>query len=1000
MIPHDQRRFECINAKLLELEVVCTKQVDGMRFSPCQGYAKHGEIPTQFQAFDGVWHCQADQHIWIAFNPCYLPCNKGQSLMLELDTGRNGWDASNPQMLLFYDRKAIRGVDTNHRRFAFPQGVKEIVAYVYSGVDEIDLLPIKASFLVRDERVHALQNKIATLCEILSFAGAETKERSEISNALKRAVNVLDFTVPYSESFYSSIVQAENILQELVEGREKKATVWAIGHTHIDIAWLWTKAQTKEKALRSFGTVLSLMDEYPEYKFMSSQPILYEYVKEQDPTMYANICEKVAKGRWDAEGAMWVEPDCNLSSGEALVRQIMMGKQFFRDEFGVDNKVCWLPDVFGYSAALPQILKKSGVETFITSKISWNETDRMPHEIFDWQGIDGTSISTYFMTTQRKVKDASSFEFITYNGEGNSAEVEGTYFRLSDKELTNDVLMPTGHGDGGGGTTPKMIECINYLSEGIKGCSHAQFGTTGEFFKKLEENLQGKEKPRWIGELYLEFHRGTYTSIAKIKRNNRKAEFAMWRNEWLHTMAQEMCDLAYPKEKLCKNLKIILTNKFHDILPGSSIEEVYVKTDEDYRNIFHSFGELESTAQKAIAENVSKQGILVFNPNSYEGEGTVLWNGMTVGVHSIPSKGYAVVDSVADTNTIIVSDMGIENAFFSLEFDEEGNISSLLDKRIGRQVVKEGGVCNRIVPYENLPYEFDNWELKKYYQEKPLKGLKLVSITPTNDGVRRGLLFERKFLNSTIWQTVWLYEHIARIDFETRIDWHEHHVVLRAESETSVHADSATYEIQFGAVNRASNDNTSWDAAKFETCGHKYVDVSEYGYGVSLLNDCKYGHSVRGGKIGLTLLTCGTYPNANADQGEHIFTYSLMPHIGDYRTAEIIGQAYLLNNPLQAVQVTGKGKLPDRYSFIRGNISSVVIEVVKQSEDEQGVVVRAYESCGGRADCMFTTGFKIDSVWESNLLEKKEKELQHKEQMFVSAFAPYEIKTFYIKKRV
>lgn len=1004
MTPHDQRRYECINARLCELEVVASVPIKDIEYAKCDGYAEHGKFPSdsEYKKFDGIWKCKADEHRWFAFNPVYPTCSERQSLFMKFETGAFGWDASNPQGLLFYDGCAERGIDVNHTKVRLPDGIKRVQVYAYSGTDKPDARPLvfNVSVIVRDERVHELQTKIYVLCNILNYLDDEAKVRSELSAALRDAVNKLDFSVPYSPQFYASILQTNEVLDGRVSDSIQKPVAWAIGHTHIDFAWLWTKAQTKEKVLRSFGTALSLLEEYPEYKFMSSQPALYEYVKEQDSEMYGRIKDRIAQNRWEAEGAMWVEPDCNLISGESMIRQIILGKQFFKQEFGVDSKVCWLPDVFGYSAALPQILKKAGVDTFVTSKISWNEYNRMPHEIFRWQGIDGSVVDAYFLTTQRKCKNVPTENYSLYNGEGMPSEVEGTYARLSDKDLTDEVLMPTGHGDGGGGTTPEMIERINYLNRGIKGCNRSGFMKVEEFFSRLKRSLQGKTVPNWVGELYLEFHRGTYTSIAKNKRNNRLGEFSVWRGEWEGVLSEILLQIPYPADALHESLKILLTNQFHDILPGSSIEAVYDETDREYGRMFGLLNKIEQDRLHAVADHVSRKGVCVFNPNSFEGGATVVWKGKTVGVNNVPSKGFAVFESsdLIVENTIYADKTRLESNLYRIIFNEDGKIVSFLDKRNGREIVKNGGLFNNIIAYENLPYEFDNWELKDYYSQKPFAVNDLIQAEVMEDGVRKGIKFTYKFYHSVIEQIVWLYENIERIDCETKLDWHEHHFVLRSESETTIHSDSATYEIQYGHISRPSHENTSWDHAKFEVCAHKYIDVSEYGYGLSLLNDCKYGHSVRGGKIGLTLLTCGTYPNPNADQGKHTFTYCFVPHIGDFRRANIIGQAYLLNNPFIAVEATGGGVLPERYSLVRCAQSEVIIEAVKRAEDGRGIIIRAYESCGGSTVATFDLGFSAKTIKEVNLMEEGEKEISNGGCCFKSAFAPFEIKTFYIEK--
>lgn len=1008
MIPHDQRRYEKINVKLLELENVQEIPVREIGFSPCDGYAVHGEIPKDYTPFNGYWCCKIDEHAWFCFEPIYPIISEKQTLFLKVDTGAEGWDAANPQAMLFYDGKAVRAMDVNHTMVKFPQGVKKVDAYMYSGTmkpetEKTDNRPLTftASFVVRDDRVHALQTKIYVLIDILQCLGDEETDRAVISETLRLAVNELDFTQPYSKAFYDSIERAEAVLAARAKDDAHKPTSWAIGHTHIDYAWLWTKKQTKEKVLRSFGTVLSLLEEYPTYRFMSSQAALYQDIKDQDSEMYAKIKKAVASGRWEAEGGMWVEPDCNLTSGESLVRQILVGKKFFKEEFNVDNKILWLPDVFGYSANLPQLLRKSGIDFFVTSKISWNETNRMPHEIFTWQGIDGSTIDSYFITTQRKVKDTPTHNYSTYIGEGHASEVLGTYQRLTDKNLTEEVIMPTGFGDGGGGTTPQMIEMIDYISTGLKGCNRSGFIGIGEFAARLKENIKDKSVPRWVGDLYLEYHRGTYSSISKMKRNNRRGEFAVWNTEWESVMAKLLKGKQYPKEVIDHQLKVLLTNQFHDILPGTCVDEEYEATDKEYAAFFQELGQIEKDSLSLIAEHVYEKGICVFNPNSFEGRATVVVNGKTVGVRKIPSKGYAVLsaEDYLATNNIIASETGIENTLYKIVFNSQGKIVSFIDKRVGRELVKEGGLFNNLIAYENLPFEYENWELKEYYKEKAFPVDNVVHTEVVNDGVRKGVRFTYAFINSTIIQTVWLYENLSRVDCETELDWHEHQLVLRTESDTTILTDKATYEIQYGNITRPAHGNNPWDAAKFEVCAHKFVDVAEYDYGISLLNDCKYGHSVRGGKIGLTLLTCGTYPSRNADQGKHVFTYSFMPHSGDFRTAKVIEQAYLLNNPMVAVRADGKGNLISRFSLIRSTNSNIIIEVVKQAEDGKGLIVRAYESCGGRATTQFEFGVPIGAVSEVNLIEEDKKPIAFTETTFVSDFMPFEIKTFYIETK-
>ena len=994
MIPHEERRFYDIAERLRSLITFKNQAIDDVYYTKCEK-RKPYDFPEITEKFNGFWGGKADSYACFKFDFEVKKDRKNSFAALELNTGINGWDAVNPQLLLYLNGKLTHGFDVNHLTVKLSEGKYGAIVYAYTGAENASPMIFKASVTENDENIDRFYYKFLTACDINSRIDSETKERSVFCEIMKNTVNLLDFTNPYSENFYNSLNAAEEYFDENIKADKDMPRVWCVGHTHIDVAWLWTKAQTKEKVLRSFSTALDLLDNNPDYKFVSSQAVLYKYVKEQSPETYERIKKYVKEGRWEIEGSMWVESDCNLSSGESLIRQFLVGKRFFKNEFGKDTKVCWLPDTFGYSAAMPQILTKCGVETFITSKISWNEYNRMPHEIFEWQGVDGTKLLTYFLTTQEKVKDNKSFEFITYNGAGNAPEVMGTYYRLSDKYLTDDVLMPYGHGDGGGGTTQAMIQKMRAMSVGMKSSPRTVFATIGEFTEKLRENLRGKKIPEWVGELYLEFHRGTYTSVSKNKRNNRKGEFALWNTEWLSVLAEEYAGEIYPKDKLDKALELLLTNQFHDILPGSAIKGAYDESDAEYAEMFGILADISDKAMKKIAEKFGGK-YLVFNPNTGN-DGIVRINGKTGFVNDVPDKFFKSFDEIDFTNTIKCGDRSLENGFYILELDENGNIVRLYDKLNDREVVTGGKKFNVLRAYPDLPYEFDNWELKDYYAEK-CEEINAVSIETVTDGARTGLLIKRKYLHSIITQTIWLYEKLDRIDIDTFADWNDHHIVLKAEFETDIVSPEATYEIQFGQVKRPTHANTSWEEAKFETCAQKFVDLSDYGYGISILNDCKYGHSIKGSTIGLTLLKCGTYPNDEADIGDMLVTYSIYPHAGDYRSANTIKYAYALNNPMIALETEEKNKkqINPLFSFDKRDI---VCEVLKEAENGKGYIVRAYEAFGKTTKTKLKLETTIKGVYETDMLECVEKEIKFDGDGNTElTFAPYEIKTIYIEK--
>lgn len=530
-------------------------------------------------------------------------------------------DGRNPQFLLFVDGKAVQGQDMNHREVRLTDCAEAGRTYTldlqaYTGIlhnefalkvtaDETDLALLK---LYYDLKAPADSYHYKRM--------PEGRTRSLLIEALNGAINKLDLRNPHSPEFDASVAEAQAYIDEhLYQNPElighDEIIASCIGHTHIDVAWWWTVSQTREKTARSFSTVLKLMDEYPDYKFMSSQPQLYVFLKERYPEVYAKIKERVKEGRWIPEGGMWLEADCNLTSGESLVRQFLYGKKFFKDEFDIDSKILWLPDVFGYSGALPQIMKECGIEYFMTTKLAWNQIDKFPHDTFMWKGIDGTGILTHLITTPGVGQDVKQTHFTTYNGMLDADAVIGAWDRYQNKDLNNEVLICYGFGDGGGGPTRQMLECSSRLEKGIAGIPKVVQESPVEYFERLDERVRNhKRLPVWEGELYFEYHRGTLTSMGRNKKGNRKSELAMMDLELLSVLAQEK-GVSYPKDELDRMWKIVLLNQFHDILPGSAIHEVYEVTKKEYEELLSEAHELIGERTKALAGE--GDGITVFN---------------------------------------------------------------------------------------------------------------------------------------------------------------------------------------------------------------------------------------------------------------------------------------------------------------------------------------------------------------------------------------------------
>lgn len=979
-----------------------------MPYKPC-GYKKGNKLPypdeTWQQFKEGGRFEGYDKHAWFYKEFKTPKIKENSKLYLVVKTSKKTpWDAENPQSILYLNGKAVQGLDLHHTKVLLkPETEYKMHCYLYTGMYKNQRYDME--FFLREDSIaeEELYYDILTAHEAAKCFDEKNENFIAIERELEAAADIIDFTDAESDDYKKSIECAREFLKKAfyTEINEKAPVVSCIGHTHIDLAWLWTFAQTKEKGQRSFSTALKLMEEYPEYKFMSSQAQLYQFVKEEAPDIYDKIKERINEQRWEAEGAMWVEADCNLSGGESLVRQLLYGKQFFREEFGRECKILWLPDVFGYSAALPQILRKANVEYFVTSKISWNEFNKLPYDAFWWKGIDGTEIYSYLLTCQENKKASEGDRETVYNGFIDPSYVLGTWKRFQQKDMSRNTLLTYGYGDGGGGSTTQMLQKQRRLKYGFNGIPRTVSEFAGDFLEKSKSDFEKSSEElnrtcRWVGELYLEKHRGTYTTMAKNKKNNRKSEFLYQNTEKLCTAASVMCNDKYPAEELRSSWKKILLNQFHDIIPGSAIEAVYDDTDVIYKELEEKGKLLINNAMNKICSQIdSDGGLWIYNPNSCGDFAAARYNGECIELNNLSECGWTTVSNIEIERSVCVKDKQIESKLYIVTFDEYGDIVSLYDKRYDREVVKKGEKFNRIMLYEDYPYAWDAWEVSPYYRQKCRPICEKAVFTPIYDGARAGFRISRRFLKSTITQDIYLYDNLERIDVETELDWQERHLLMRALFPCDINTMKATYEIQFGALERDAHENTSWQQAQFEVCAHKWADVSDGGYGVSIMNDCKYGYSADGGTLGLSLLRGPSGPNPNADFGINRFVYSILPHKGDYREGKTVQQAYALNNSVYVKELKNSktGNVPQNFSFVSCSSENAVVEAIKQSENGNEIIVRLYDSYNKKENIKLSFGVGIKKAFLCDLEENHLNELPVKNNVICIELSGFEIMT-------
>ncbi len=973
------------------------QRITDMLIAPCE--YKTENFPQcndeDWKPFSGgaITAKKIDSHFWVKFSVDVPKAEENKEYRLCVRGSNDGMgETIHPQCTLFLDGEttAHQAFDTRHYDAPLTEGHHDVAIYYYTGMNSCtaDLNVFLTCFDLPTEKLYYdIYVPFAALAELQK----NSAEYNAIRNAVDHACTLLDFRG--KEEFRASCPVAIDYMEKefysKICGKGTSGKIDLIGHTHIDVAWQWTLAQTREKAQRSFSTAVRLMEKYPEYIFQSSQPQLYEYVKESDPELYEKVKKLIAEGRWEAEGAMWLESDTNLVSGESLIRQILIGKKFMKDEFNAENYMLWLPDVFGYSAALPQILKKSGVPYFFTTKISWSETNTFPHDSFIWQGIDGSEVFAVLGKT--------------YVSELNPKSIMTAWKKHDDKTHTARQISTFGWGDGGGGPTTDMLENFARLKRGIPGLPEVKIQKSLESLKQAEkEFLENSEllkwTPKWQGELYLEFHRGTYTSIAKNKNNNRRSEFLYGNLEVASVADMLLCNGEYPVKMLYDNWKTILKNQFHDIIPGSSIEQVYIDSDREYKQVLDDGNEAFAGKLDGLCSNVATDGgVFVYNPNGFALSDYVKdENGKVYYAENVPAQGWTVVKETAQADsTLKAQDKVLENDVIRVCFDEKFNICSVYDKVNGREVIDEGQRANVLEIFEDYPRAYDAWEITEYYMQKKWLIDDVTDVSYINEGCKSGIKISRKYRDSVIEQTISLKPASRRIDFETDVEWQEDHVLLKAAFPLSVRSENTTYEIACGHIERPNHKNTSWDRAKFEVSGHKWADMSEYGYGVSLLNDCKYGYSTEENIIKLTLLKAPTYPNPKADKGHHRFTYSLYPHADSFIEGGTIKEAFLLNNPLVVKTISKQdGKLPESYSLVTSSYEGFIPNAVKLAEDGNGVIVRGYEAFGGKHKVKLDFGFGVEKVYACDLMENNLDELATDGNSVSVDVSNFEIATF------
>ena len=856
------------------------------------------------------------------------------------------------------------------------------------------------------EEMYQLWVDVETLYRLRDNIDQESLRVVEIDRGLRDFTLLFDPELPHDELLESARAARERLAPLLACHNGSTAPLLTLfGHSHIDVAWLWPLAETERKCLRTFGTQLALIDEYPDYCFLQSQPHLYWMVQQRDPALYARVQEAAERGQWLVEGGMWVEADTNLSGGESLIRQFLYGKRFYRDEFGVESEMLWLPDVFGYSGSLPQIMRGCGIRYFATAKIFWayHAFDPFPYNTFTWEGIDGSEILVHLVND--------------YNSEADPASLIERWRQRVQKDDISTRLVPYGWGDGGGGPTRDHLEYIRRSAD-LEGMPRTRNAHPLAFFHDLEE--QGIPDARYVGELYFQCHRGTLTSQARTKWGNRKSEFALREADFWVSAAHAVAGAQPPTEALHEAWRTVLLNQFHDIIPGSSIQRVYEEAEANYAEVLASARTIVEGATGALS--TEEDALTLFNSLNWERPSLVTlpdgWQGAAdaqgralvtqpadeglAAMVTAPACGWTTIypneanpgeaPSVTATPTSATrtsaTPTSLENDLLRVTLNAAGELTSIYDKEQGRELL--AGVGNRFCMYKDVPSLFDAWDIDSMYRETPvaLEGEAEVQV------VTEGPLFAtvrvtRTLHHSRLTQEITLAQGSRRIEFASEIDWQERHKLLKVAFPVDIHASEALHEIQFGHLARPNHRSRPYDADQFEVANHKWTALAEADRGCAVLNDCKYGVSVEGQEIALTLLKSALAPDMTADLGLQRFTYAFYAWRGPLSESDLVRQGYELNVPLTVAHgATGERNL------MQVDAPGIVIETLKPAEDGSGdLILRLYESRRSATSCTLCVDLPVAEAFETNMLEEEPSPLNVDEGAIPLMFRAFEVKT-------